>query len=125
MGAQKEDEEFVMSGSGPKRIVVDSKYIAIESTTGGLRRSTWVRRPPVQYSPSTNYLLLIENGEPECYSKDFKMKDFVHCKKAMEEEFSSLDKNMTWSLVKLPEGKKALQNKWVFFFFKNKIDDIN
>ena len=32
----------------------------------------------------------------------------------MEDELSSLDKNHTWSLVKLPAGKKALQNKWVF-----------
>lgn len=42
------------------------------------------------------------------------MKDSIQWKKAMEEEFSSLDKNQTWSLVKLPTGKKALQNKWVF-----------
>ena len=32
----------------------------------------------------------------------------------MEEEMNSLDKNKTWFLVKLPNGKKALQNKWVF-----------
>lgn len=32
----------------------------------------------------------------------------------MKEELDSLDKNHTWSLVKLPAGKKALQNKWVF-----------
>ncbi|GJZ14253.1 retrovirus-related pol polyprotein from transposon TNT 1-94 [Tanacetum coccineum] len=35
-------------------------------------------------------------------------------KKAVEKELSSLNKNHTWSLVKLPAGKKALQNKWVF-----------
>ena len=32
----------------------------------------------------------------------------------MEDELNSLDKNKTWSLVKLPNRKKELQNKWVF-----------
>jgi len=32
----------------------------------------------------------------------------------MQEEMSSLQKNQTYELVKLPEGMKALKNKWVF-----------
>ena len=32
----------------------------------------------------------------------------------MEEEMNSLVKNQTWDLVKLPAGKRALQNKWVY-----------
>ncbi|GJR51063.1 retrovirus-related pol polyprotein from transposon TNT 1-94 [Tanacetum coccineum] len=35
-------------------------------------------------------------------------------KKAINEETVSLEKNKTWSLVRLPAGKKALQSKWVF-----------
>ncbi|GKA58056.1 putative RNA-directed DNA polymerase [Tanacetum coccineum] len=35
-------------------------------------------------------------------------------KKAINEEMVSLEKNQTWSLVRLPAGKKALQSKWVF-----------
>ena len=27
---------------------------------------------------------------------------------------NSLEKHQTWVLTKLPEGKKALQNKWVY-----------
>ena len=34
--------------------------------------------------------------------------------KAMHEEMNSLNKNKTYDLVKLPKGKKALKNKWVF-----------
>nr|GFB42368.1 retrovirus-related Pol polyprotein from transposon TNT 1-94 [Tanacetum cinerariifolium] len=33
---------------------------------------------------------------------------------AINEEMVSLEKNQTWSLVRLPIGKKALQSKWVF-----------
>ena len=32
---------------------------------------------------------------------------------AMIDEMESLMKNQTWDLVKLPEDKKALHNKWV------------
>ena len=32
----------------------------------------------------------------------------------MKDEMTSLQKNKTWSLIKLPDGKKVLQNKWVY-----------
>ena len=34
--------------------------------------------------------------------------------KAMQEEMESLQKNSTYELVKLPKGRKALRNKWVY-----------
>jgi hypothetical protein len=34
--------------------------------------------------------------------------------KAMQEEMKSLHENHTFKLVKLPKGKRALKNKWVF-----------
>ena len=35
-------------------------------------------------------------------------------KTTMKEEFSSLQKNNTWELVDLPQGRKLVQCKWVF-----------
>ena len=32
----------------------------------------------------------------------------------MKDEMTSLQKNKTWSLIKLPKGKKVLHNKWVY-----------
>ncbi|GJT84568.1 putative RNA-directed DNA polymerase [Tanacetum coccineum] len=80
------------------------------SETPQLRRSTRESRAPVRYSPSTNYLLLTENGEPESYSEALSCKEFVQWKKVINEEIVSLEKNQTWSLVRLPAGKKALQS---------------
>ena len=34
--------------------------------------------------------------------------------KAMQEEMESLQKNNTYELVKLPKGRKASRNKWVY-----------
>ena len=33
---------------------------------------------------------------------------------AMQDEMKSLHENKTFELVKLPKGKRALKNKWVF-----------
>ncbi|GJU52716.1 retrovirus-related pol polyprotein from transposon TNT 1-94 [Tanacetum coccineum] len=84
------------------------------SETPQLQRSTRESRAPVRYSPSANYLLLTENGEPESYSEALCSKEFVQWKKTINKEMVSLEKNQTWSLVRLPAGKKALQSKWVF-----------
>ncbi|GKA64623.1 putative RNA-directed DNA polymerase [Tanacetum coccineum] len=82
------------------------------SKTPHMRRSTRESRALV--SPSANYLLLTKNGEPESYSESLSSKEFVQWKKAINEEMVSLEKNQTWSLVRLPVGKKELQSKWVF-----------
>ena len=47
-------------------------------------------------------------------------KDKDYWIKAMQEEMNSLQKNDTYELTKLPKGRKALKNKWVF---KLKKDD--
>ncbi|GJV67260.1 hypothetical protein Tco_1482769, partial [Tanacetum coccineum] len=45
--------------------------------TPQVRRSTRESRALVWYSPSANYLLLIENDEPESYSKGMSSKESV------------------------------------------------
>lgn len=113
-GSSASSDIYGDSGSTDGSSSEDGVADDAETSTPTIRRSTRVRRPPVRYSPSANYLLLTENGEPESYPEALRMKDSIQWKKAMEDELSSLDKNQTWSLVKLPAGKKALQNKWVF-----------
>ncbi|GJS20058.1 retrovirus-related pol polyprotein from transposon TNT 1-94 [Tanacetum coccineum] len=83
------------------------------SETPHVRRSTRESRAPRRYSPSANYLLLTENGEPESYSEALSSKESVQWKKAINEEMVSLEKNQTCSLVRLPEGKKASQSLWM------------
>jgi hypothetical protein len=69
---------------------------------------------PKRYQPSLDYLLLTDNDEPESFEEALKVDAKVKWEKAMDEEMKSLSDNNTWDLVKLPEGKRALHNKWVF-----------
>ena len=61
-----------------------------------------------------NYLLLTDGGEPECYGEACQTEDVGKWELAMKEETTSLISNQTWELAKLPVGKKALHNKWVY-----------
>ena len=64
--------------------------------------------------PTSQYVLLIDEGEPECYEEA--MID-VHKEKwysAMQDEMDSLHENHTYDLMELHEGKKALRNKLVY-----------
>jgi hypothetical protein len=60
------------------------------------------------------YLLLTDSGEPECYEEAMQVDTKKKWEQGMKEEMDSLVNNQTWDLVKLPAGKKELQNKWVY-----------
>ena len=78
-----------------------------------LRRTSRVRRPSSRYPPH-EYLLLTDAGELSCYEEAMSDEHKNHWLEAMEDEMNSLHENNTFELVKLPKGKKALKNKWVY-----------
>ena len=54
----------------------------------------------------------IESGEePSTYEEVVSCSDSGKWMIAMQEEMESLHKNVTWDLVRLPKGKKAIQSK--------------
>ncbi|KAL8112467.1 hypothetical protein AgCh_019972 [Apium graveolens] len=71
-----------------------------------VRKSSRSMRPPQRYSPSAYYMLLIENGEPQCYSEAVQVDDSVQWKSAMDEEMSSLEKNETWPLQSYQQERR-------------------
>eukprot|EP00253_Pinus_taeda_P022567 PITA_22567 len=78
-----------------------------------VHRSSKPHKPSQRYPPS-NYILLTDEGEPNCLQEACKVEHNKEWKKAMEEEMNSLQENKTWELVNLPKGRKALQNKSVY-----------
>ncbi|GJV10770.1 hypothetical protein Tco_1352311 [Tanacetum coccineum] len=101
----RSDEEYSEDGASSKEGGSETPHV---------RRSTRESRAPVRYSPSANYLLLTENGEPESYLEALSSKESIQWKKAIIEEMVSLEKNQTCSLVRTSTGKKASQRLWMF-----------
>ncbi|KAK1417487.1 hypothetical protein QVD17_26616 [Tagetes erecta] len=109
------DEEPVgASDSGSSDSEEEQSPQSPDQTQNQVRRSTRVTKPPARYDSYVNYLLLTENGEPESYSEAVKLKDSLQWEHAMKDEMNSLMKNNTWELIKLPPGKRVLQNKWTY-----------
>ncbi|PKA59146.1 Retrovirus-related Pol polyprotein from transposon TNT 1-94 [Apostasia shenzhenica] len=66
---------------------------------------------------SIRYITIFENSSWRIVKGAMvvaKVKDSVKWESAMQDEFDSLMKNRTWELAPLPDGKKALQNKWIY-----------
>ncbi|GJZ78164.1 retrovirus-related pol polyprotein from transposon TNT 1-94 [Tanacetum coccineum] len=78
-----------------------------------LRRSTRDHHPSTRYS-AHEYVLLTDGREPECYAEAMEDEHKKEWFEAMEDEMNSLHENNTFKLVKLPKGKRALKNKWVY-----------
>jgi len=57
---------------------------------------------------------LTDFGEPECYEEAVEVETRNKWEQAMKEKTDSLAHEQTWDLVRLPAGKTALQNKWVY-----------
>lgn len=64
--------------------------------------------------PPDQYVLLTDGGEPKCYGEAIQGAYKKEWFEAMQDEMKSLHENDTFDLVKLPKGKHALKNKWVY-----------
>lgn len=54
------------------------------------------------------------NNEPVTVRQALNGSDKIKWQAAMDDEYRSLIENKTWDLVQLPNGCKAISNKWVF-----------
>lgn len=76
-------------------------------------RSMRVRQQSRRYSPN-EYITLTGEGEPQIFMEAIEMDDKDKWMQAMQEELQSLKENQTYDLVKFPNGRRDLKNKWVF-----------
>ena len=86
----------------------------VPQTLANVRRYTKLSRPPERFSPSLYYWLMTNYGEPKCYEEAMQVGDRKKWEQGMNEEMDSLVRNQTWDLVELHDGKRELQNKWVY-----------
>ncbi|KAE8705429.1 hypothetical protein F3Y22_tig00110429pilonHSYRG01213 [Hibiscus syriacus] len=89
----KEFAEFeVISGND---VQISPKAVPEEPNTPELRCSSRIPKPIQRYSPSLHYLLLTDNGEPECYDEAMQVEDSIKWESFMKDEMDSLMSNQT------------------------------
>ncbi|CAI7761948.1 unnamed protein product [Closterium sp. NIES-53] len=54
------------------------------------------------------------SGEPATLKEALESSDAEEWKKAMESELKRIEESVTWEMVELPKGRKAITSKWIF-----------
>ncbi|CAJ2671557.1 unnamed protein product [Trifolium pratense] len=86
---------------------------APESSQVQLRRSNRQRQPSTKYY-SDEYVTWTDEGEPEYFQEAMESDENQKWLDAMNDEMKSLHDNHTYDLMKLPKGKRALENRWIY-----------
>ena len=79
-----------------------------------LRRSTRDRHKPQWYGNPVLTVLLVQHDEPTNYKEAMEGPESEKWLEAMKYEMGSMYEHQVWSLVDIPEGRKAVENKWIF-----------
>uniref|UniRef100_A0A5S6Q7L0 Integrase catalytic domain-containing protein n=1 Tax=Trichuris muris TaxID=70415 RepID=A0A5S6Q7L0_TRIMR len=88
----------------------NAEEVAVGAETRSLRKRTQLNQP-VRFD---DYVLMaVETENPKSYAEAMQTAEYTHWRRAMKEEMQSLGENQTWTLVKLPVNKKALNSRWV------------
>ena len=110
-GVTENEDDLIVDDVEPAKQV--DEELPLPPYEPPLRRSTKERQPSTRYTPN-EYVMLTDGGEPKTYQEAILHKSKKEWVKAIQEEVRSLLDNHTYDLVRLPQGKKALRNKWVY-----------
>ncbi|KAH9797006.1 hypothetical protein KPL71_005721 [Citrus sinensis] len=108
-------EEEVVSSDVPQNEetiddVDNDDFIATKRPIREIKKPGWLTKDMV-----VAYALpVIDDDIPNTFGEALRSSESDQWKLAMEEEMKSLHQNQTWELIKLPKGKMAIGNKWVY-----------
>ncbi|KAF6212808.1 hypothetical protein GE061_010517 [Apolygus lucorum] len=115
-------------------VVIEEQTIDEEDSTSEaednsveLNRHARERRPPRYLE---DFVVLALNAESYIYEVPTSYQDIANHDqkekwfKATREEMEAISKNGTWQLVDLPEGKKALNSRWVFNIKEDGVNEV-
>ena len=101
----------------------DDDHVTSDQVTTEPRRSTRVRSAPEWYSNPILEVMLLDQGEPTNDEEAMVSPHSAKWLEAMKSEMGSMYENKVWTLVDLPDDRRAIENKWIF---KKKTDtDVN
>ena len=111
------------SGAAPETVPVltspseegtnDEDHETPKEDTTAPRRSTRTHTAPDFYVPTMN-VMVVESDDPATYDEAMMSQDSDKWLEAMKSEMGSMYKNQVWTLVDLPNDRKAVENKWIF-----------
>src|ERR1041385_3033996 len=78
------------------------------------RRSSRVRQPTEFYGQLVNAISADESNDPTSYKEAMEGPESEKWLEAMKSEIDSMCTNKVWTLVDIPEDRKAVENKWIF-----------
>src|ERR1041384_6292973 len=78
------------------------------------RRSSRVRQPTDFYGQLVNAISADESDEPTSYKEAMEGPESEKWLETMKSEIDSMYINKVWTLVDIPEDRKAVENKWIF-----------
>ena len=58
--------------------------------------------------------MLLDHDEPMNYEEEMMSPDSAKWLEAMKSEMRSMYENKVWTLVNLPDDRRAIENKWIF-----------
>ncbi|KAK1641891.1 hypothetical protein QYE76_059696, partial [Lolium multiflorum] len=92
----------------------DNDHETSNETATEPRRSTRDRATPDWYDPCLNVMIVDNNDEDATYEEAMMSPDSNKWQEAMKSEMGSMYDNKVWTLVDLPDSRKAVENKWIF-----------
>jgi hypothetical protein len=93
----------------------DNDHETSNEITTEPRGSTRERATPDWYDPCLNVMIVDNNDEdPATYEEAMMSPDSNKWQEAMKSEMGSMYDNKVWTLVDLPDSRKAVENKWIF-----------
>src|SRR3954463_13675809 len=78
------------------------------------RRSSRVRQPTEFHGQLLNAISADESDQPTSYKEAMEGPESEKWLEAMKSKIDSIYTNKVWTLVDIPEDRKAIENKWIF-----------
>ena len=89
----------------------DNDHETSDQVTTELRKSTRTRPAPEWYGNPVLEVMLLDHDEPTNYEEAMVSPDSATWLEAMKSEMGSMYQNKVWTLVDLPNGRQAIENK--------------
>ena len=92
----------------------DDDHETSDQVTTKICRSSRLRSAPKWYGNLVLEVMLLDHDEPTNYEEAMMSPDSAKWLEAMKSEMGSMYENKVWTLIDLPNDRRAIEIKWIF-----------